>query len=682
MERCMKSRRIYSKIQGWVGSLFLVMSAVFIFMSFFSLSAAFADPIQVQEVATSQAGIQSPRGARTNVMQRSGAVQQPLRGSRLTRPLPVDEDDADDAQKPAAAVSSRTSTTSGAAVRGVAIRGNSAASRTSSAARSIRTRGSATAPGATQSRSIVARSGTQARVALSGSAIRASTGSRSQLSTLSSKLSTVTFTNLIDPATGMLSADVYSTCLESYYTCMDEICTARVPGQRRCACAGRIKTFNQVEATLQTAKEDLLRVSGELSMLIMTKGESIRSAFELTDAEISLNCVSYRDMMKGSTGNNSTNSGGLNTMQQWCKDHLMTNAAGDSWDCSARMTTTCNAMYGQGSGNAWMDILNGADSDILTSLQTYADTLNQVNTFTYEDTNNLWGSLNNIDLIVNGSNSLLQDNTTSADRLAQTWGYDLYQYGHNNVCGRVLDSCFNGVFEMCGARPANQGGGSGPYNMNSKIEVNDNDIEFVSPTKGTSSNIGTPACFGYAATAGDPYADLRRPIAAARLSILQKYVLDANSDCDIYGDELKKQAQNMGYQKIAATQLLQKKRLEFAQEKENNRQGTLATAKQNFLKCIDEIQQCRQDKNKDQAFVGNTIRIKNFCNQMSNVPTCYEQMVCDQEATELKASSSANDRNTVLLSEIVSISTSPAESCMLNTLNVPEIRSWTAPPAP
>jgi hypothetical protein len=417
----------------------------------------------------------------------------------------------------------------------------------------------------------------------------------------------------------MLSADSYSNCMESYYTCMDEICTARSPGQRRCACAGRVKTFNTVEATLQTAKEDLLKVSGELSLLIATKGESIHSAFELTEAEKSLNCVSFRDAKKKLGVNGS--------MKEWCDTHMMLDTAA----CESSMNSTCTGIYG-GGGN-WMDILNGADSDILTSLQTYADTLDDVNTFSYSDDDNLFSAFNNVDLIVNGSNSVF-DTENSVDRLAKTWGYELFQYAHNNVCGRVLDSCFNGIYEMCGNRPIEQGGGTGPYNQNSDITVtNDgNDIEFVTP-KGTSSNTGTAACYGYTSNSGDPYSTLRRPIADARLSVLQKYVLDSNADCDTYGEELKKQAQNMAYQKIAATQLLQKKRLEFTQEKEKAKQTALVSAKEKYNACVSEIYECYELIARTNA-TWTVARIKNYCAQGAEIPSCYEDMICDRDARE------------------------------------------------
>ncbi|MDR1071696.1 MAG: hypothetical protein LBL21_03580 [Rickettsiales bacterium] len=657
----MKSRQLYARIQGLLGSLFLTAGFLFIFLVIFSASSAFADPVQQEIQPAAASAAQSPRSNRSASARGGGAV----RGAAAARP----------AQRSGGTVNTAAANAARPAApsRSVAVRGGGATRATAAAAqRNIRARAPSAAVRAGPSRSVVARSGVQqARVGLTGSAIRASTGTVS--STLTTRLASTTYNNLVDPTTGMLSADSYSNCMSSYYTCMDEICTARNPGQRRCACAGRVKTFNSVEATLQTAKEDLLKVSGELSLMIAAKGESIHSAFELTDAEKSLNCVSYRDEKKR-LGGSSAN------MKAWCDAHMMleTNA------CTTTMTATCTGLYGGATDDDWMKILNGADSDILTSLQTYANTLNEVNTFTYSNEDNLWGSISNVSLIVNSGNSIL-DTETSVDKLAQTWGYDLFQYAHNNVCGRVLDSCFNGIYEMCGNRPAAQGGGSGPYNMNSDITVNGNDIEFVTP-KGTTASTGTATCFGYASASGDPYTTLRLPVADARLSILQKYVLDANADCDVYGEELKTQAQNMAYQKIAATQLLQKKRLEFATNKETDRVQTLSSAKENYLKCIDEIIQCRQDKNREAGWTGNTNRIKQFCNTMSNVPTCFERMVCDREATEITVDDSsatpATERNTVVMSEIIKISTSPAETCMADTLNVDEVRTWTAPSTP
>ena len=174
----MKSRRIYSKMQGLLGGFFLVMGAAFIFMSFFSVSAAFADPVQVQDWSSTGNGINSPRGnGRAGPAQRSGAVSQSVRGVRATKPAPVEEDDT-----PGQAIVQTPS-------RAVGARGNAALGRN----RSVRQRGGASAAPQMTPRTIVARTGTQARVGLTGAAIRASTGT--QISTLNAKLSAVTYSN-------------------------------------------------------------------------------------------------------------------------------------------------------------------------------------------------------------------------------------------------------------------------------------------------------------------------------------------------------------------------------------------------------------------------------------------------------------------------------------------------------
>ncbi|MDR2268555.1 MAG: hypothetical protein LBD94_00010 [Rickettsiales bacterium] len=670
----MKSRVLRNKIQGWLGGLFLAAGFAFIFMAF-SLSAALADPVQMP-VQNNAVAVQSPRASPRSASGRSGGA---VRGAGA----------AGNTVSNASAKQQGTSREVVQTGRNVAVRSSSAANRTAQAAanatRNVRSRaGSGASSGrSTQSRSVVARAGgiqQASRVALTGSAIRASTSTT--LTSLTTKLSPTLYNTLIDPNTGMLSADSYSNCLSSYYTCMDEICTARNPGQRRCACAGRVKTFNQVEATLQTAKEDLLKVSGELSLLIATKGESIHSAFELTEAEKSLNCVSYRDAKK-SLGSNAS-------MKEWCDNHLML----DTSACETSMNDTCKNLYGGTGDTAWMDVLNGADSDILTSLQTYAATIDEVNTINVDDTDSLLSAFNNVDMVVNSSNSIF-NTETSVDTLAKTWGYELFQYAHNNVCGRVLDSCFNGVYEMCGNRPAAQGGGSGPYNMNSDITVtNDgNEVEFVTP-KGTAASVGTAACFGYTTTSGDPYSTLRLPIADARLSVLQKYVLDANADCDVYGEELRTQAQNMAYQKIAATQLLQKKRLEFAQEKESNIAAALTSAKEKYKSCVNEIYSCYDQQTRTNAN-WSAARIKNYCAQSAEIPSCYEDMVCNRDAREIVAISDNEFtdtkackesavvgentcRNLVMLAEILNgtgstdskTSKGIRESCLQNTPGV------------
>ena len=567
---------------------------------------------------------------------------------------------------------------------GTAPQGANAAQARAAANRAVTTRATATDNvRATTGRTVAARSATnqtvqQARsVSLSGTAMRSGVRGHNQTNQggfQAGQWNPVTFSNLIDPLTGMLAADVYSACFEAYYTCMDEICTVRRPGQRRCACAGRVRTFNDVEHQLIGARETLLRVSGELSLIMITRGESIQAAFELTDAERSINCVSFRDLVRSGATQAQVN--------DWCESRNMlsgTVGGSDMWNCRPNMDTICGDMFGRGT-TGWMDVLNGADSDILAGLRQYAEQINNVDTMFAEDPNMFFGSVVNINNIVGGDLFAGSPQQQEVDRLAQMWGYELFQHGHNHVCGRVLDSCFNGVFEMCGSRPADQGGGTGPFNMNSRITVTNNNIDFNVAGTGT-QNIGTAQCFGYAANS-DPFRDLRRPIAQARLSILQRYVLDANADCDVWGENLRNQLQNVDLQRVAATQLLQRTRLEFAQERENNRVRDLTSAQQDYLRCVDEIWQCRNDQNNSRSVrQGQTNNIIAFCNQMNQVPACYRQMVCDMEATEVITSVNAtSDRpqNTVLLSEILSTNndaTDSRERCMRNTLGVVELNT-------
>lgn len=534
-------------------------------------------------------------------------------------------------------------------------------------ARSVSSRSTASRPVTQQSKSVVSRSNNSrtttsrtvrarsatsvspARISVSGTSIRASAGSSS--TSLASKLYTGTYSNIIDPTTGLISADAYSTCLESYYTCMDEICTARNPGQRRCACAGRVKTFANVESQLQTAKEDLLKVSGQLSLLIATKGKDVTDAFTLTEAEKVLNCVSWRDATTG------------NTKEDWCETHTL--LAGTT-SCSsyagppAFVAEYCSSDDFVLGGSDWMDVLNGSDSDILSGLETYADTINQVNVITTDNTDTLWSSYMNVNDIIGELDGTETATITTADTLARLWGYDLFQYAHNNVCNRVLNSCFNGIYEACGSHD----GTTGPYNYNNTITVNNDgsDLDFVQASSSTITSTAT--CYGYSSTSGDPYSTLRRPVADARRSILQKYALDANADCDTYGEELKTQATKMAYQKIAATQYLQKKRLEFAQDEKTQKAAELADAKEKYRNCVNEIYDCYDQQTRTNP-TWTSARIKNYCAQSAESPSCYETMICNQEVEVLidladnivcneTLDWSANTcRNVTLLSEIL-----------------------------
>ena len=586
---------------------FAVLSAAALF-----ISGANADPVQgYYDQSAQYAGPQS---------QRAGA--QSPRTTRTTAPVDAA------AAKAGATTPSRAGQNAGgqAAGRSVAARSNAAATPRNVAARA----------NANQSRTVRARVGMVGaaspapRVSASASNLRGS--GTVAYSSLYNRMNMATYTNIIDPNTGLISADAYSNCLESYYACMDEICTARNPGQRRCACAGRVKTFANVEAQLRSATEDLLKVSGELSLLIATKGKDISAAFRLTDAEKVLNCVSWRDLVR----TNPTDS----AMTEWCQLHMMY----DSAICSKTVAPAyCNnTTFGlTGAGMEWMNNLDGADSDILASLQQYANTIQEINVITTDDVSNLFNSFTTVNEIVtslNGTDNIFMTSETSPDTLAQTWGYDLFQYAHNNVCNRVLDSCFNGIFEACGSYTNISKecratmSTAGPFNYNSCISVNNDgkDLNFIIPSGATQN--ASPACYGYTTTSGDPYSSLRGPVADARRSVLQKYALDANADCDLYGEELRKQAQNMNYQKIAATQLLQKKRLEFRMDEDTAIATALASAKTTFKRCVDEIYDCYDQQSRSNTS-WTAARIRNYCAQSAEVPSCYSgQMLCDQDA--------------------------------------------------
>jgi hypothetical protein len=639
-----------------------------VFCALFALPVA-ADPIAgfdqtapvassaVRSAATSQ---RSPRATQSAAASKAGSVT-PQRAQSVAT---------------SRSVASRGALTPAASARSVA-------SRQAAPVRPITSR-------VVRSRAGVAGGASTSRVSLTGTAIRGS--ATTSVSSLANRLYTGTYSNIIDPTTGLISADAYSNCLESYYACMDEICTARNPGQRRCACAGRVKTFANVEAQLQQAKEDLLKVSGQLSMLILTKGKDINMAFQLTDAEKTLNCVSYREAsLAGTTAN-------------WCESHI--NACSGTNGAPAYCSD--NSI---GLNSNWMNVLNGADSDILANLQTYASTIDQMNVITTDNNNQLWGSLMNVSDIVgqlDGTGNLFNASQTTPDTLAQLWGYNLFQYAHNNVCNRVLDSCFNGIYEACGAH----NGTTGPYNYNHTITVNNDgsDLNFVQP--GNSGTTASATCYGYASTSGDPYSTLRRPVADARRSVLQKYALDANADCDLYGEELKTQATNMAYQKIAATQYLEQKRLEFAKEETEQILADAIAAGTNFNACIGEIYECY-----NQQAVSNpswtTSRIRTYCAQVANVPSCYERMICNPSGAQFRAviedldNTSCNwsqdytkntCRNIVTLNEILtkaattSATTLPAEGatgdsaairemCLQSAIGTGEgtIRDWTRP---
>ena len=627
----MKNRNGGDVFKNVVGTMFLLAGAGFVCSTLLSMRAVFADP-----VAPTVTNVPTQSSARAATARNSGRTAT----SRGTNSATVARTAAS-GNTVARAVSGRPTVasraTTNASAASTASRG--VASRTASTNRATASRTANT------SRNVVARTATNtnARVSLTGSAIRGSKASTSTSYTyLSNKLYTGNYSNIIDSTTGLISADAYNNCMESYYACMDEICTARNAAQRRCACAGRVKAFAEAETALESANEELIKVSGELALLVATKGKDISSAFQLTDAEKVMNCVSWQE---------TTNKYGQSSTQaiEWCNNHGIYGSNG------ATLTSCSKPSYCSTSGNNFgFDVANidGDSSDILASLQSWADAKEQTMTIVTNNNDNLFDSALNLSGIVDGLTGIsgtLANTSELKDSLAETWGYELFEYAHNNVCNRVLDSCFNGIYEACGTPPSSgrkcsNGAAQCPYNYNSMVSVSNTgayELNFVTGNSGyTSTNSAT--CFGYTSTSGDPYSSLRGPVADARRSILQKYALDANADCDAYGEQLRTTAQNIGYQKVAAQQALQKKRLEFAQEEINEIASAYRSAISNFNECLSELYDCyttQETSNKSWS----TSRIKTYCSQVSNAPHCYEEMICSAPTSVLQAVISKDD---------------------------------------
>lgn len=607
----MKSRNLTQYCKNAVGTVFLLGGAFLTCSTLMSMRAAFADP-----VASMNAEVASPRATR------SGRASPRANAAKTTV--------------------SRGTTTTAAPSRGVASRNVSTrtATRTTATApsRNVVARTATTAATrATANRSgraVRARTADTARVSLQGAAIRGSKTSSATYSYLNSKLYTGNYSTIIDSSTGLISADAYNNCLESYYTCMDEICTARNAAQRRCACAGRVKAFADAENQLETANEELIKVSGELALLVANKGKDISSAFQLTDAEKVMNCVSWQEASKDGTASDAE-------FGNWCKEHGIYDNT-----CSKNQSPS----YCKETGNTFgFDISNlkGSGSDILASLQAHSAAIDKTTTITTENNESVLDAFANISGVVDnltGITGAYQNADKITDSLAETWGYELFEYAHNNVCSRVLDSCFNGIYEACG-QPKGEGVvcGNGqtqcPYNYNSKISVDttngEYNLEFITAnTNYSASNSAT--CFGYTTASGDPYASLRKPVADARRSIMQKYALDANADCDAYGEQLRETAQNISYQKVAAQQALQQTRLEFATEEKESIRSAAVAAKANFNNCLSEIYDCYETQREAEENWSNS-RIKSYCAQISNVPSCYEEMICNPSMAQFDA---------------------------------------------
>ena len=708
----MKTKTVAKSLKNAVSTVFLLAGAFFVCSTFLSMRAVFADPIapvidptlvgpQAQRAGNNArtSGRASPRNrqatSRTTVA-RSTIVNSARTNATNSRGVAT----RSAVQNPRANAVTTRNTAQTTQSRNVVSRQNTAAKRAgANVARTVRARTATT------------DNANNARVSLQGSAIRGSksTTTSSPYSYLSSALYTGNYSNIIDSTTGLISTDAFNNCMESYYTCMDEICTARNQAQRRCGCAGRVTAFAEAEAALEQANEELIKASGELALLIANKGKDVSDAFQLTEAEQVMNCVSWREVTT-QYGVNSTQA------QEWCSNHGIYGNNGSAVT-SCTMPEYCESNdFGFNVNN-----LNGSGSDILANLQAWAKAKENTITILTEDEDNLLNAFEGVSGIVSGMAGLTDMTVdSSSDTLATKWGYELFKHAHNEVCSRVLDSCFNGIYEACGTPPsggkcANGGTGNCPYNYNSKITVNaSGEIELLERGK-VGSVTNTAQCFGYTTSTTsalassyttDPYANLRGPVADARRSIMNKYLLDANADCDLYGEQLRASAQNIAYQKVAAQQALQQKRLEFAVEEKESTLTAANEAITNFNECISEIYDC-YESTADSEPNWPDARIKTYCAQIANVPHCYEEMICNPSSAQFRAVIDAADstkclnsqdytkntcRNVVTLNEILNgtgatpsdipheatgASAAMREKCLVD-VGVTDIRTWSS----
>lgn len=631
-----------------LGTVFLLATAFFVCSTFISMRSVFADPVAPVNTGVTS-GRQSPRSSSRATTNRTISRSTVSRGTVSPTRTTMSRGTGTSRTTSSRSV---TPTRPAAATRGVSVR-----NRTTNQS---------------NNRAVRARTATtQSRVGATGNVMassRASSNITTTYSYLNSRLNTGNYSNIIDSTTGLISADAYANCMDSYYACMDEICTARSAAKGRCSCAGRATNFLAAEEALERANEELITLSGQLSLLIATKGkgDDLAAAFSLTEAEQVMNCVSWQEI---------TDKVGVSGKEaiDWCSAHGIYGESGGE-------VSSCDKPdYCKKSGNNFgfeindLKNIKGSSSDILAQLKAWADAKDKTKQYTTDDTNNLIEQYNSsISYIVNQLRGVtLNVENADKDTLALKWGYYLYEYAHNNVCGRVLDSCFNGIYEACGTPPTvkesdgktthtkcmNGATTSCPFNYNSYISVNMDknsgkygDVQLNERGSSSTANAtSSAACFGYTTTTtssgirataststNDPYYSLRGPVADARRSIMQKYLLDANSACDTYGENLKNIAQNINYQKVAAQQALQQKRLEFRQQEETSVLADAKTAIDNFNECISEIWDC-YEQYKDEEANWTTARIKSYCSQTSQVPHCYEPMICSPLQSQLTA---------------------------------------------
>ena len=655
-----------------LGTVFLLATVFFVCSTFISMRSVLADPIAPQNAGVVSTGRQSPRlSSRTSnrTISRS-TVSRGTTGATVA---------------PSRSTASRSTVSRGTAgSRSVSSRSITPTRQNANVvSRGVSSRGQATRTSA-NNRAVRARTATNVtRVAANGSIISGGERATRVTNYLDSVLYSGNYANIVDSSTGLISAEAYSNCMDSYYACMDEICTARSETKGRCSCAGRANNFLVAEEQLEKANEELITLSGQLSLLIATKGkgDEIASAFTLTEAEQVMNCVSWQETIS-KYGKSAAES------IDWCSEHGIYSSNGGAVT-SCEMPDYCDTNnYGFKLTDLTNTNITGSSSDILAQLKAWADAKDLAKQYQANGEDSVLSRYNYSYSAVmsalggrfdNNSSTINSDGTT-LDTLAKKWGYKLFEYAHNNVCGRVLDSCFNGIYEACGTPPEvidsdgnhhkkcmNGATTSCPFNYNSYIHVEtkatavasdetDGYGEIVLNERNADSTTdkSTGKCFGYASKASrdvvgnithstsDPYVNLRGPIADARRSIMQKYLLDANSACDVYGEALKNTAQNINYQKVAAQQALQQKRLEFKQQEDSETESNYITYASNFVSCLDELLDCYEE-NRDQENWSDA-RIKTYCAQKSNAQHCYMPMVCSPSRLALKAVIDKPDR--------------------------------------
>ena len=648
-----------------LGTVFLLATAFFVCSTFISMRSVLADPIAPQNTGVVSTGRQSPRSSsRTSKRTISRSTV-----SRGTTGATV---------APSRSTASRSTVSRGTAgSKSVSSRSITPTRQNANVvSRGISSRGQATRTSA-NNRAVRARTATNVtRVAANGNVIAGGErATKTAYSYLNSTLYSGNYANIVDSTTGLISADAYANCMDSYYACMDEICTARSTAKGRCSCAGRANNFLVAEEQLEKANEELITLSGQLSLLIATKGkgDEIASAFTLTEAEQVMNCVSWQETIS-KYGKSAAES------IDWCSEHGIYSSNGGAVTSCEKPDYCDTNNYGFKLADLTNTNITGSSSDILAQLKAWADAKDLAAQYQANSDDNVLARYNYsysaVMRALGGSfdnQSGIDSDGTTLDTLAKKWGYKLFEYAHNNVCGRVLDSCFNGIYEACGTPPSvtdsdgnthkkcmNGATTACPFNYNSYIHVETDATAVASSTAdgygevvlnersaGSTTDKSSASCFGYSSTASrnvvgnithstsDPYVNLRGPIADARRSIMQKYLLDANSACDAYGESLKNTAQNINYQKVAAQQALQQKRLEFKQQEDSETESNYTTYASNFVSCLDEIWDCYIDTADSETWT--TARIKTYCAQKSNVPHCYEPMVCSPSRLALSA---------------------------------------------